>query len=107
MIDVHHHVFRLCVKLSLTSTGYSLIDCYFHYNILPVRIFQLDLEEQYLGLKTLVTVRLDKLNEAKKLHDYLKDVDELADWVNEQMQIASSAEYGHDFEQLQVSYRMK
>ena len=63
---------------------------------------QLDLEEQYLGLKTLVTVRSNKLNEANKLYQYLKEVDELADWINEQIQVASSEEYGHDFEHLQV-----
>ena len=62
----------------------------------------MDLEEQYLGLKTLVTMRSNKLNEANKLYQYLKEVDELADWINKQIQVASSEEYGHDFEHLQV-----
>ena len=62
----------------------------------------MDLDEQYLGLKTLVTVRLNKLNEANELYQYLKEVDELADWINEQIQIASSEEFGHDLEHLQV-----
>jgi spectrin beta len=66
----------------------------------------LDLDEQYLGLKTLVTVRLNKLNEANKLYQYLKEVDELADWINEQIQVVSSEEYGHDFEHLQVLHNM-
>ena len=61
-----------------------------------------DLDEQYLGLKTLVTMRSNKLKEANKLYQYLKEVDELADWINEQIQAASSEEYGHDFEHLQV-----
>lgn len=47
-------------------------------------------------------MRLNKLNEANKLYQYLKEVDELADWINEQIQVASSEEYGHDFEHLQV-----
>ena len=49
-------------------------------------------------------MRLNKLNEANKLYQYLKEVDELADWINEQIQTASSEEYGHDFEHLQVLF---
>lgn len=63
----------------------------------------MDLEEQYAGLKTLVTVRQNKLLEATKLHEFLREVDELADWINEQIQVASSEDYGQDFEHLQVS----
>ena len=47
-------------------------------------------------------MRSNKVNEANKLYQYLKEVDELADWINEQIQVASSEEYGHDFEHLQV-----
>ena len=62
----------------------------------------MDLEEQFLGLKTLVAVRQTKLNEAKKLYEFLREVDEMADWINEQIQVASSEDYGQDFEHLQV-----
>lgn len=63
---------------------------------------QRDLEEQLSGLRTLVSTRLSRLEESKKLHQYVREVDETAEWINQQIHIASSEDYGKDFEHLEV-----
>mgnify|MGYP000005315766 FL=1 len=49
-------------------------------------------------------MRLHRLKESKKLHQYLREVNETAEWINEQLNVASSEDYGKDFEHLEVRY---
>ena len=64
--------------------------------------FQRDIEEQFLGLQTLTNTRLQRLEESKKLHQYLREVNETSEWITEQLHAASAEDYGKDFEHLEV-----
>ena len=43
-----------------------------------------------------------RLEEAKNLFEYLREAEDLEQFIEEQVQIASSEDYGQDFEHLQV-----
>ena len=60
------------------------------------------MDEQLAGLQTLTAARRSKLEESIKLHQYLQDVEEVLSWLSDKESIASSNDYGKDFEHLQV-----
>ena len=61
------------------------------------------MNEQLAGLQTLTAARRSKLEESIKLHQYIRDVDEVVSWVKEKETVASSADYGKDFDHLLVN----
>jgi len=63
---------------------------------------QAQLDEQLIGLQTLTAARRSKLQESIKLHQYIRDVDEVLSWLDEKRTIAASDDYGKDFEHLLV-----
>ena len=64
---------------------------------------QNDLEKQMEKLRRECEERRHRLEEAKNLHEYLREADDLEQFIAEQMQIASSEDYGQDYEHLQVT----
>ncbi|XP_065259867.1 spectrin beta chain, non-erythrocytic 5 [Emys orbicularis] len=46
----------------------------------------------------LATARGKKLDETLGLHEYLREYEDLQDWINQQRQVASSDDYGSDYE---------
>ncbi|KAK2560477.1 Spectrin beta chain [Acropora cervicornis] len=73
-----------------------------HFAAAKIGTRQRDIEEQFSGLQTLTSMRLHRLKESKKLHQYLREVNETAEWINEQLNVASSEDYGKDFEHLET-----
>ena len=67
-------------------------------------LVQAQLDEQLAGLQTLTAARRSKLEESIKLHQYLQDVEEVLSWLSDKESIASSNDYGKDFEHLQVRH---
>lgn len=63
---------------------------------------QAQLDEQLAGLQTLTAARRSKLEESIKLHQYLQDVEEVLSWLSDKEKVASSDDYGKDFEHLLV-----
>ncbi|KAK2186885.1 hypothetical protein NP493_185g03007 [Ridgeia piscesae] len=63
---------------------------------------QANLERQLRELEKGCVNRRNMLEESKKYHAYTRDCNELDEWIAEQMQVASSEDYGQDFEHLQV-----
>ena len=51
----------------------------------------------------LVAARHAKLEESIKLHQYISEVDDVISWLEETQSLASSDDYGKDFEHLLVS----
>ena len=49
------------------------------------------------------THRTFKLEQTKLMHQYVRESDELGEWIEEQYQVASSGEYGQDYEHLEVT----
>jgi len=68
--------------------------------------FQAQLDEQLSGLQMLTAARRSKLEESIKLHQYLQDVEEVVSWLGDKEKVASSDDYGKDFEHLVVSVCM-
>ena len=60
------------------------------------------MDEQLVGLQTLTAARRSKLQESIKLHQYIRDVDEVLSWLAEKQLVAASDDYGKDFEHLLV-----
>ena len=54
-------------------------------------------------LNTRAGLRSDELERTKLLHAYVRESDELGEWIEEQYQVASSEDFGQDYEHLQVS----
>ena len=63
-------------------------------------LFQAQLDEQLNGLQTLVSSRRQRLEESIKLHQYLRDVEELSTWLEEKQQVAASDDYGKELDHL-------
>ncbi|KAJ1103984.1 hypothetical protein NDU88_001400 [Pleurodeles waltl] len=53
-------------------------------------------------LQDCAAVRSKKLEEALSLHEYLRESKELHEWINQQIQVASSKDYGKDYEHVLV-----
>ena len=64
---------------------------------------QAHIEEEMRKLEQLAAVRRHNLEESKRLHEYIRESGELEEWINEQLQLAASEDYGEDYEHLQVS----
>ncbi|XP_071037774.1 spectrin beta chain [Parasteatoda tepidariorum] len=56
--------------------------------------------QQMKNIQKLANIRRQKLIESKNLHEYYRESDELENWVNEQMLMANSEDYGQDYEHL-------
>ena len=63
---------------------------------------QKDLESQLANFQDACAKRKHQLTESKLMHNYMRETDELEQWIGDQMQIASSEDYGQDYEHLQV-----
>ena len=77
----------------MSADGHSLI-------LLFLSLSQAQLDEQLSGLQTLVASRRQRLEESIKLHQYLRDVEELSTWLEEKQQVAASDDYGKDLDHL-------
>ena len=61
--------------------------------------------QQVKNLQKMANTRRQKLMESMYRHEYFRESDELEQWINEMMQIASSEDYGKDYEHLVVSIK--
>lgn len=59
-------------------------------------------EKQFEELKQLAEARQARLEDAHKIHKFLREADEVADWINEQMTVAASEDYGRDVEHVEI-----
>lgn len=64
---------------------------------------QHDLETQFEQLGQLAERRRAHLEDAVCMFQYLRESKELEEWINEQLQVAMSEDYGRDYEHLTVS----
>jgi spectrin beta len=73
-----------------------------HFDAANITMRQAQVEEQLLGLQTLTASRKHRLQESKKLHQFNREVDVVMSWLNDKQAVASSEDYGKDFEHLEV-----
>ena len=86
-----------CIQIMGTRVGLF----YVTFLILSAML-QTDLEKQLERLRKECEERRYRLEEAKNLFEYLREAEDLEQFIEEQVQIASSEDYGQDFEHLQV-----
>ena len=67
---------------------------------------QVKLEAGLEELQTLSAERRFKLEATKAFHEYMREANDVEDWINDQMQTACSEDYGQDYEHLQVARRI-
>lgn len=63
---------------------------------------QLELEKEFDALSNAADDRRRQLENAVHLYQYLRESHDLEAWINEQLQIAMSEDYGQDYEHLKV-----
>ncbi|KAK4313156.1 hypothetical protein Pmani_015473 [Petrolisthes manimaculis] len=61
-----------------------------------------DVEEQYKSLQALREKRARRLEESRKLYVFLRESDEVIEWLNRQMAVAASEDYGRDVEHVEI-----
>ncbi|XP_038646180.1 spectrin beta chain, non-erythrocytic 5 [Scyliorhinus canicula] len=59
---------------------------------------QEQIRKQLKELRERSTVRMKKLEETLGFHEYLREIGELEAWITQQMQTASSEDYGNDYQ---------
>ena len=64
---------------------------------------QKDLESDMDRLKNACGDRQFHLGSMKGFHEYMREAEEMDEWISEQMVQAASEDYGHDYEHCQVS----
>ena len=72
-----------------------------HFNSDNITTRQAALNEQLSGLQTLITVRMERLEEALKLHQFTREAEECLAWINEKLITATSQDYGREFKEAQ------
>lgn len=63
------------------------------------------LNQELKDLQKLSAHLRQKLMASMYRHEYFREAEDLEKWITEQMQMATSEDYGHDFEHLLVSHR--
>lgn len=63
---------------------------------------QSSLEQEFERLSHAAEERRRQLENAVHLYQYLRESQELEAWINEQLQVAMSEDYGNDYEHLKV-----
>ena len=91
-----------CVHMYVCVSMYAYTYMYTHMHS-STNCLQAQLDEQLIGLQTLTAARRSKLQESIKLHQYIRDVDEVLSWLTEKQAVAASDDYGKDFEHLLVN----
>lgn len=59
------------------------------------------IEKQFVELQALSKSREIKLVESRKLYEFIRSVDEVQEWIADQMTVAGSEEYGSDVEHVE------
>ncbi|KAL7992424.1 hypothetical protein Chor_016680 [Crotalus horridus] len=95
-IDIYQN---LVMELDETAKTLPLSDS-IHYDEvdMPQRQVHIKLQE----VQTLAKARGKRLEETLELHDFLRECEDLEGWINEQKQVASSEDYGADYDHVLV-----
>lgn len=72
-----------------------------HFDSEKIQAKNEKIQNMFIEVQELAEVRESKLIETKKLYQFLREVEDLHEWINEQMAIAASEEYGTDVEHVE------
>ena len=75
-----------------------------HTNLTPCHVINLQaqIEAQFSELQLLASQRSSRLCKSLKLFWFLREADEMAEWMGEQRALAASEDYGRDVEHVEL-----
>lgn len=73
-----------------------------HFDAANIQDKMSTVEQQFDELKKLANDRQTRLADSHKVHKFLREADEVSDWINEQMAVAASEDYGRDVEHVEI-----
>jgi spectrin beta len=73
-----------------------------HFDAVTIQNKMTAVEQQFNELKQLAEERHTRLADSHKVHKFLREADEVSDWINEQMAVAASEDYGRDVEHVEI-----
>jgi spectrin beta len=65
-------------------------------------LLQSEIEEQFSELQSLAAKRSSRLAESLKLYRFMREADEVAEWMGDQTAVAASEDYGRDVEHVEL-----
>ncbi|KAI8126099.1 non-erythrocytic 5, Spectrin beta chain [Lucilia cuprina] len=72
-----------------------------HFDSANIKAKQDSVNSQYEELKRLAKDREVRLQESKLLFEYLRETEDLHEWINDQMAVTASEDYGEDVEHVE------
>lgn len=63
---------------------------------------QKEIEHESKELESLCKLKESRLMESKKLYRFLREAEEVAEWINDQTVVAASEDYGRDVEHVEL-----
>lgn len=63
---------------------------------------QTDIEEVYTELCTLNKRRATRLIESRKFYKFIREAEDVAEWIGDQTTVAASEDYGRDVEHVEL-----
>ncbi|CAG0903884.1 unnamed protein product, partial [Darwinula stevensoni] len=73
-----------------------------HFASSRIQEKQKTVEQEYKDLQMLAEERQMQLSDSRKFFRFVREVDEVAEWINDQMAVAASEDYGRDVEHIEV-----
>lgn len=73
-----------------------------HFDAANIQAKQSEIELQFSELQRLMTQRENRLSEALKYFAFIRECDEVQEWMGEQTTIAASEDYGTDVEHIEL-----
>jgi spectrin beta len=65
-------------------------------------LLQAHMEAQFSELQLLASQRSSRLGESLKLYRFMREADEVAEWIGDQTALAASEDYGRDVEHVEL-----
>lgn len=85
----------------LAAIRHSLVDRH-HYDASNIQRQQEKVENMYSNIQDLLSQRRVRLNESKQYFEFMRDVEEVTNRINEKAAIATSTDCGQDLEHVEI-----
>uniref|UniRef100_A0A8D8QLB4 Spectrin beta chain, non-erythrocytic 5 n=1 Tax=Cacopsylla melanoneura TaxID=428564 RepID=A0A8D8QLB4_9HEMI len=73
-----------------------------HFDSKNISKKQAEIESEYNSLNSLCKLREARLVDSKKLYKFLREAEEVAEWISDQTAVAASEDYGRDVEHVEL-----
>ncbi|CAG0913206.1 unnamed protein product [Notodromas monacha] len=100
--SLSHDIDNLKAPIGRLSKHCETMESRNHFDAARVRKQQKKLEDSYARLSSKLEEKLRRLEESAKLYKFLREAEEVSTWINDEMSVAASEDYGVDVEHVQV-----